>query len=135
MSFFKHDSAYVDEGCEIGDGTKIDDLVMIGHNCDVGRHVVLCGQTGLAGSTTVGDQTVLGGQVGVGGHLRIGKGVKAGGQTGISSDVPDGASISGRPHLPYRDALRVQAELKRLPETARVVRELAKAAKGDEVKG
>jgi len=123
------------EMTRVGDGTKIDDLVMIGHNCDVGRHVVLCGQTGLAGSTTVGDQTVLGGQVGVGGHLRIGKGVKAGGQTGISSDVPDGASIYGRPHLPYKDALRVQVELRRLPETARIVRELAKAARGDEVKG
>ena len=106
------------EVTRIGDGTKIDDLVMIGHNCDVGRHVVLCGQTGIAGSTTVGDQTVLGGQVGCAGHIHIGKGVKAGGRTGISSDVPDGASIFGMPHMPYRDALRVQAELKRLPETA-----------------
>jgi UDP-3-O-[3-hydroxymyristoyl] glucosamine N-acyltransferase len=116
------------EVTRIGDGTKVDDLVMVGHNCNVGRHVVLCGQAGLAGSTTVGDQAVLGGQVGVGGHLRIGKGVKAGGQTGISCDVPDGASIFGTPHMPYRETLRVQAELKRLPETARVVRELAKMA-------
>ncbi|MRR11572.1 UDP-3-O-(3-hydroxymyristoyl)glucosamine N-acyltransferase, partial [bacterium] len=116
------------DATRIGDGSKIDDLVMVGHNCNVGRHVVLCGQAGLAGSTTVGDQAVLGGQVGVGGHLRIGRGVKAGGQTGVSSDVPDGASIFGTPHMPYREALRVQAELKRLPETARVVRELAKAA-------
>lgn len=115
------------ETTRVGDGTKIDDLVMVGHNCQVGAHVVLCGQVGLAGSTTVGDQAVLGGQVGTAGHLRIGRGVKAGGQTGIVSDVPDGASLFGTPHLPHRDAFRVAAELKKLPETARLVRELARA--------
>lgn len=126
------------EVTRVGDGTKIDDLVMIGHNCDVGRHVVLCGQVGLAGSTTVGDQVVLGGQVGCIGHIHIGKGVKAGGKTGITGDVPDGALIFGNPHMPHRDALRVQAEVKRLPETARLVRALAKSAGvagGAEVKG
>jgi UDP-3-O-[3-hydroxymyristoyl] glucosamine N-acyltransferase len=116
------------ETTRVGDGTKIDDLVMIGHNCDVGRHVVLCGQVGIAGSTTVGDQTVLAGQVGVGGHMRVGRGVKAGGQTGITSDVPDGASIFGTPWMPHREAFRVSAELRRLPSTARLVRELAKGA-------
>jgi UDP-3-O-[3-hydroxymyristoyl] glucosamine N-acyltransferase len=115
------------EATRIGAGTKVDDLVMVGHNCDVGRHVVLCGQVGLAGSTVVGDQSVLAGQVGTAGHLRIGKGVKAGGQTGISSDVPDGAAVFGSPHMPHRDSFRVQVELRRLPETARLVRELAKA--------
>lgn len=118
------------ETTRIGSGTKVDDLVMIGHNCDVGSHVVLCGQVGLAGSTTVGDQTVLAGQVGSGGHLRIGRGVKAGGQTGISSDVPDGATVFGTPHMPHRDAFRAHAELKRLPETARLVRGLARAPEG-----
>lgn len=116
------------EATRVGEGTKVDDLVMIGHNCDVGRHVVLCGQVGLAGSTTVGDQSVLAGQVGTAGHLKIGRGVKAGGQTGIASDVPDGASLFGTPHMPYRDAHRAHAELKRLPETARLVRALAKAS-------
>lgn len=116
------------ETTRVGDGTKIDDLVMIGHNCDVGRHVVLCGQVGIAGSTTVGDQAVLAGQVGVGGHMKVGRGVKAGGQTGITSDVPDGASIFGTPWMPHREAFRASAELRRLPETARLVRELAKGA-------
>lgn len=116
------------EATRIGDGTKIDDLVMVGHNCQVGSHVVLCGQVGLAGSTTVGDQTMLAGQVGTAGHLRIGRGVKAGGQTGIVSDVPDGASVFGTPQLPHRDAFRVHAETKKLPETARLVRELARAS-------
>jgi UDP-3-O-[3-hydroxymyristoyl] glucosamine N-acyltransferase len=116
------------EATRVGDGTKIDDLVMVGHNCQVGSHVVLCGQVGLAGSTTVGDQAVLAGQVGTAGHVRIGRGVKAGGQTGIVSDVPDGASLFGTPHLPHRESFRVHAELKKLPETARLVRELARTA-------
>ncbi len=116
------------ETTRLGDGTKVDDLVMVGHNCDVGRHVVLCGQVGLAGSTVIGDQAVLGGQAGTGGHLRIGKGARVGGQTGVSSDIPDGGTSFGTPHMPHRQTLRVHAELKRLPETARLVRELAKAA-------
>ena len=119
------------EATSVGDGTKIDDLVMVGHNCAVGSHVVLCGQVGIAGSTTVGDQAVLAGQVGVGGHLKVGRGVKAGGQTGITSDVPDGASVFGTPWMPHRDAFRVSAELKRLPETARLVRDLAKGAEAE----
>ncbi len=120
------------ETTRVGEGSKVDDLVMIGHNCDVGRHVVLCGQVGLAGSTIVGDQSVLAGQVGTGGHLKIGRGVKAGGQTGISSDVPDGARVFGTPHMAHLDAFRSLAELRRLPETARLVREMAKdrGAKG-----
>jgi UDP-3-O-[3-hydroxymyristoyl] glucosamine N-acyltransferase len=115
------------ETTRIGDGSKLDDLVMIGHNCDVGRHVVLCGQVGLAGSTTIGDQTVLGGQAATAGHLKVGRGVKAGGQTGITSDVPDGASVWGTPQMPHREAFRMIAEFRRLPRTARLVREVAKA--------
>ena len=114
------------ETTRVGDGSKVDDLVMIGHNCDVGNHVVLCGQVGLAGSTTVGDQSVLAGQAGTGGHLRIGRGVKVGGQSGVNSDVPDGASVWGTPHLPHIESFRVVAEMKRLPETARLVREMAR---------
>jgi UDP-3-O-[3-hydroxymyristoyl] glucosamine N-acyltransferase len=113
------------DSTRVGAGTKIDDLVMIGHNCLVGRHDILCGQVGLAGSTMVGDGVMLGGQVGVAGHLRIGHGVQAGGRTGIESDVADGEKIFGTPFMRYRDALRVSAELRRLPETARTVRELA----------
>lgn len=112
------------EETRVGAGTKIDDLVMIGHNSTVGRHGFLCGQVGLAGSTTVGDGVVLAGQVGVAGHLRLGNGVKAGAQAGIDGDVPDGMAVFGTPHLPHREALRVIAELRRLPETARAVRQL-----------
>jgi UDP-3-O-[3-hydroxymyristoyl] glucosamine N-acyltransferase len=120
------------ETTRVGDGSKVDDLVMIGHNCDVGRHVVLCGQVGLAGSTTVGDQSLLAGQVGTGGHLKIGRGVKVGGQSAVISDLPDGARVFGTPLMPHRAGLRAQAEYKRLAETARIVRELAKGAEAKE---
>lgn len=113
------------EVTRIGAGTKVDDLVMVGHNCDVGRHGFLCAQTGLAGSSILGDGVVLGGQVGVGGHLRIGNGVRVGAQSGVNGDVPDGASINGSPHLSYRDSMKSLVEYRRLPETARLVRELA----------
>ncbi len=122
------------DATRVGAGTKVDDLVMIGHNCRVGRHGVLCGQVGLAGSTTVGDGVMLAGQVGVAGHLSIGSGVMAGAQTGIDGDVPDGEKVFGTPHMRHREALRVVSELRRLPETARTVREIAAqlARKGEE---
>jgi UDP-3-O-[3-hydroxymyristoyl] glucosamine N-acyltransferase len=82
---------------------------------------------GLAGSTVVGDGVILGGQVGVAGHLRIGDGVKVGAQSGVNGDVPDGESINGSPHMPYRDSMKCMVELRRLPETARLVRALAGA--------
>ncbi|MBL8112090.1 MAG: UDP-3-O-(3-hydroxymyristoyl)glucosamine N-acyltransferase, partial [Acidobacteria bacterium] len=116
------------ESTRVGAGTKIDDLVMIGHNNVIGRHGFLCGQVGLAGSSTVGDGVVLAGQVGVAGHVHIGNGVKAGGQTGISADVPDGVAVNGSPHQTYRESMKSIVELRRLPETARLVRALAERA-------
>jgi UDP-3-O-[3-hydroxymyristoyl] glucosamine N-acyltransferase len=120
------------EETRVGAGTKIDDLVMIGHNSTVGRHGILCGQVGLAGSTAVGDGVILAGQVGVAGHLTIGNRVKAGAQTGIDGDIPDGEAVFGTPHLPHREALRVIAELRRLPETARAVRGLLARGRREE---
>lgn len=116
------------ESTRVGDGTKIDDLVMVGHNSEIGRHGFVCAQVGLAGSSVVGDGVVLAGQVGVAGHLRIGNGVKVGAQSGISGDVPDGANVNGSPHMPYRDSMKAIVELRRLPETARLARELARRA-------
>ena len=123
------------EATRVGDGTKIDDLVMVGHNSAIGRHVILCGQVGLAGSTIVGDGVVLAGQVGVAGHLTIGPGAKAGAQTGISSDVPAGETVFGTPHMSHREALRAYAELRRLPETARALRTLLARDPGRETTG
>lgn len=109
----------------IGQGTKIDNLVQVGHNCVIGRHCLLCAQVGLAGSTTLGDYVVLGGQVGVAGHLTIGKGVKAGGQAGITADLAAGAYVNGTPALPYLLERRVAVLQRRLPEMFRRVDDLA----------
>lgn len=100
----------------IGEGTKIDNLVQIGHNVVVGKHCLLCAQTGISGSTTLQDYVVLGGQVGVAGHLTIGKGVKAGGQAGINADVAPGSFINGTPAVPFMLERRLVILHQRLPE-------------------
>lgn len=100
----------------IGAGTKIDNLVQIGHNVIVGRHCIICAQTGISGSSTLEDYVVLGGQVGVSGHIRVGRGAKAGGQSGISADIEPGMSVNGTVALPYMLERRIQVLRKRLPD-------------------
>jgi len=100
----------------VGEGTKIDNLVQIGHNVVIGRHCLLCAQVGISGSATVEDYVVLGGQVGVGGHLTIGQGTKAGGQTGIAGDVPPKSYLNGTPALPYLLERRLAVLHQRLPD-------------------
>jgi UDP-3-O-[3-hydroxymyristoyl] glucosamine N-acyltransferase len=97
-------------------GTKIDNLVQVGHGSTVGENTLLCAQVGLAGSTIVGKNVILAGQVGVAGHLTIGDGAIATAQTGIPSDVAPGATVSGYPAMDNRDWLRMVAALKRVPE-------------------
>ena len=87
----------------IGDGTKIDNLVMIAHNCRIGRHNMICSQVGIAGSTTTGDYVVMAGQVGVRDHVHIGDGAVLGAKAGVSNDVPDGAALIGIPATPERE--------------------------------
>jgi len=112
----------------IGEGTKLDDLVMIAHNVQVGRHSVLVGQVGIAGSTTIGDHAVFAGQSGAVGHIRIGRGVKVTAKTAVSKDVPDGAMVSGFPSRDHRQWLKEQAALARLPEILDRIRKGAKDA-------
>ncbi len=100
----------------VGEGTKIDNLVMVGHNVVIGRHCLICAQVGISGSTTLEDYVVLGGQAGVAGHITIGKGVKADGQTGINSDVAPGSFIKGSPFLPYNMEQRINVLRKKLPD-------------------
>ena len=114
----------------VGRGTKIDNLVMIGHNCRIGRHVIVVSQVGISGSTTVGDYAVLGGQAGVQGHITIGAGAKVGGQAGVIGDVAAGETVSGYPARPHREAMRVSALLFRLPELVKQVRRLERAVFG-----
>lgn len=109
----------------IGAGTKIDNLVMIGHNVIIGRHCIICAQVGISGSTTLEDYVVLGGQAGVAGHLTIGKGTKADGQTGINSTVAPGSFLKGSPCLPYQLEQRINVLRQRLPDLFRRVDAMA----------
>jgi len=108
----------------IGKGTKIDNLVQIGHNCSVGENGILCAQVGLAGSTTLGRNVILAGQVGVAGHLEIGDGAVATAQTGIPARVAPGAIVSGYPAIDSREWRKSSAVFTRLPELQRLVRTL-----------
>jgi UDP-3-O-[3-hydroxymyristoyl] glucosamine N-acyltransferase len=109
----------------IGAGTKIDNLVMIGHNVTVGRHCILCAQVGISGSSTLEDYVVLGGQAGVAGHLTIGKGAKTDGQTGINTDLAPGTFWKGSPCLPYQLEQRINVLRQRLPDLFRKVDTMA----------
>ena len=100
----------------IGQGTKIDNLVQIGHNVVVGEHSIIVSQVGIAGSATLGKNVILGGKVGVRDHVVIGDNVRAAGGTGITKNVKEHAVISGTPHMAHRDWLRLQGYLKKLPE-------------------
>lgn len=98
----------------IGEGTKIDNLVQIGHNVTVGRHCVIVSHVGVSGSTTLEDYVVLAGQVGVAGHLRIGMGAQIGAQSGVMTDLAAGGRYLGSPAKPARQAMREVAALAKL---------------------
>ena len=108
----------------IGRGTKLDDLVLIGHASRVGANTMLCGQVGLAGSTKVGSNCILAGQVGTAGHLTVGDGAVITAQSGVPNDVPPRSLYSGYPAVDNRQWLKTMAALNRLPELQKRVREL-----------
>jgi UDP-3-O-[3-hydroxymyristoyl] glucosamine N-acyltransferase len=87
----------------IGDGTKIDNLVQIGHNVEIGKHCVIVAQVGIAGSTKIADYAVIGGQAGVAGHLKIGQGAKIAAGSGVMKDVEAGKAVGGSPAMNIRD--------------------------------
>ena len=98
----------------IGEGTKIDNLVQIGHNCSIGCHCLIVSQVGISGSVTIGDFAVLTGQVGIADHLTIGAGAILGGRAGVMSNVPAGARWAGTPAQPAIDWKRGVVLLRRL---------------------
>jgi UDP-3-O-[3-hydroxymyristoyl] glucosamine N-acyltransferase len=106
----------------IGRGTKIDNLVQVGHSSKVGEDTLLCAQVGLAGSTDVGSRVILAGQVGVAGHCKIGDGAIATAQSGIPNDVPAGGTVSGYPAIDNKLWLKCSAIFKKLPDIARASR-------------
>ncbi|PZR07592.1 MAG: UDP-3-O-(3-hydroxymyristoyl)glucosamine N-acyltransferase [Archangium gephyra] len=110
----------------IGHGTKIDNLVQVGHNSTVGPLSILCAQVGLSGTTELGQGVVLAGQVGVAGHLRIGDLAKVGAQAGVMTDIPDGDTFLGTPAIPNRDFMRMTVVQMKLPELHKQLRDLEK---------
>jgi UDP-3-O-[3-hydroxymyristoyl] glucosamine N-acyltransferase len=108
----------------IGRGTKIDNLVQVGHACKIGQDTLLCGQVGLAGTTRVGDRCMLAGQVGSAGHLTIGDGATLTAQSGVPTNVPAGAIYSGYPAMDNLAWRKSVAVFHRLPELQRELREL-----------
>jgi len=110
-------------------GTKIDNLVQIGHGVVVGKNTLLAAQVGIAGSTAIGDSVMFGGQVGVGGHLTIGDRAKAVGQSGITNSVDADAFVSGYPAIDNGEWRRASAVFRRLPELRRQLRALEERLK------
>ena len=96
-------------------GTKIDNLVQVAHNTDIGAHVILVSQAGVAGSSTLGAGAVIAGQVAISDHVNVGAGARVGGQSGVTKDVPAGAAVFGTPARPMKDTLREMAALALLP--------------------
>jgi len=110
----------------IGQGTKLDNLVQVGHNVRIGRRCLLMAAVGIAGSARIGDDVILAGQSGVGGHVSVGAGVRAAAQSGLVRDVAAGMEVSGFPARPHREVLRSQAVLYRLAPLARTLEAMAR---------
>ncbi len=118
----------------IGRGSKLDNLVHVGHNVTVGEHTLLIAQVGIGGSTEIGDRATLAGQVGVAGHIRIGDDAAIGAQSGVTKSVPARGRWSGYPARPHAENLRAQASLQRLSGLEARIRalegEVARVEKG-----
>ena len=112
----------------IGDGCKLDNLVQIGHNCTLGRMVLIAGGTGIAGTTTLDDGAMIGGMVACKDHVRIGKGARLAGGAQVAGNVPDGETYGGSPARPLRDAIREVTALKKLPDA---LKRMARAERRD----
>ena len=105
-------------------GTKLDNLVQIGHGVRVGRNVLMAAQVGIAGSTEIEDDVIFGGQVGVGGHLSIGRGAVAVGQSGVTNSLDPGAMVAGYPAIDSREWRKSSVIFRRLPELKKRIEEL-----------
>lgn len=110
----------------IGRGTKIDNLVQIAHNVDIGEGCIIISQTGVSGSTRLGKHVILAGQVGLVGHIEIGDGAIVGAQSGVSKSVPAETTVSGSPARAIIAARKIDACLSKLPESIKLLKELEK---------
>lgn len=109
----------------IGTGTKLDNLVMIAHNCRLGQHNMICSQVGVAGSTSTGDWVVMAGQVGVRDHVHIGDRAVLGARSGVSCDIEPGKTVLGEPAIDLRDRKLQLATISKLPEMRKEIKQLA----------
>jgi UDP-3-O-[3-hydroxymyristoyl] glucosamine N-acyltransferase len=112
------------QATRIGAGTKIDNLVQVGHNCRVGRHNLFVSQMGIAGSSSTGDHVVIAGQVGIVDHVHIGDRSMIGAKAGVTKDVPPDQRMLGAPATPERDQKRILISLEKLPEMRRDLRRI-----------
>jgi len=110
----------------VGAGTKIDNLVQIGHNVIIGKNCIIVSQVGISGSVVIEDGAVLAGQVGVAGHLTIGKGAVVAAQTAVMKSVPPGTKVIGSPARHYDEELKISALVRRLPKYVKEIKELKK---------
>ena len=117
----------------IGAGSKIDNLVQVAHNVQIGRNCIIVAQVGVSGSTVLGDHVVLAGQVGIVGHIEIGEGAMVGAKSGVSKSIKAGERVFGYPALPVAQAKRIEASLRNLPELIQSVRRLRRRV--DELEG
>ena len=110
----------------IGEGTKIDNLVQVGHNVVIGKHCLICAQVGISGSCTLEDYVVVGGQCGLAGHLTVGRGAKLAAKSGVKDDIPPNTSVWGSPSLPLLLEQKLTILRNRLPELFKRVGALEK---------
>ncbi|RYY54915.1 MAG: UDP-3-O-(3-hydroxymyristoyl)glucosamine N-acyltransferase [Chitinophagaceae bacterium] len=108
----------------IRSGAKLDNLIQIAHNVEIGSNSVIAAQAGVSGSTKIGKHVMIGGQVGIVGHLQIGNGVKINAQSGVTKSLEDGKAVTGSPAFDYTSSLRSQAVSRRLPELEKKIKEL-----------
>ena len=114
----------------VGKGTKIDNLVMVAHNVEIGRHCLIVSQTGIAGSSRLGDGVITAGQVGIVDHVEIGDGAILAAQSGVAGDVPAGKTYLGSPARDHSQQKRLFAYMTKLPEWARRLRDLESKVAG-----
>ena len=113
---------------------KLDNLIQIAHNVEIGENTVMAGHSGVAGSSKVGKNCMIGAQVGISGHLKVGDNVKIGGQAGVMTNIPDNSTMIGSPVQDHKDFMRCMAILRRLPQMSGDISDLKKWMKQTEQK-